>query len=368
MMIVVTVVVIVIASGVCADSDSKMLNQIPLNDKIKQIVTVMLENRSFSNMLGWLKRLNSEIDGLTGDEYNLFNTSDPSSKRVYVHDDQPYVVRRDLGHSISTCREQVFGQPGMAEPDPLPEPAPMNGFVQNYLRVGGDPLECMGAFNPDDVPIHTALAMEFAVFDRWFCSVPGNTMPNRAYLHAATSEGMAYNDVPTLIRGHSSRTIYESLADDGFNWVNYFQEVPSTFVHKYPRQQAANRNEHFRHFSRFLTDARDGLLPPYSYLDPRYFDFPGAPQNDNHPSNADVANGEVLLKEVYEALRASPQWNSTLLIITYDEHGGFFDPVPTPYNVPNPDGIIHPDFDFDRLGFLSFIYSNLSLSLLCFLN
>jgi len=140
------------------------------------------------------------------------------------------------------------------------------------------------------------------------------------------------------------------VTEDGYNWVNYFQEVPSTMVHKYPRRVINDGNDHLRHYSRFKEDMINGNLPPLSYVDPRYYDFPDAPQNDNHPDNADVTEGEKLLKDIYETLRRSPQWNSSLLIITYDEHGGFFDAVSTPFNVPNPDDIIHEDFNFDRLG------------------
>lgn len=342
------IIVIIVAFQACFGNGELATNIPP--GKITNIITIMLENRSFNNMLGWLKRTNSEVNGLTGAEYNLYNVNDPNSEKVYVNDQHPYTVRRDLGHSIGAINEQVFGTVGVNEPVPLPSVAPMNGFVQNYVRSGGIAEEAMGAFNPNDVPISYALAQEFGVFDRWFCSVPGNTMPNRAYLHACTSEGMAYNDVPTLIRGHKGKMIYESVMEEGYNWVNYFQEVPATMVHTYPRTVVNDGNDHLRHYSRFVEDALSGNLPPLSYIDPRYFDFPGAPQNDNHPGNADVKNGEASLKHVYETLRQSPQWNSSLLIITYDEHGGFYDHVPTPLYAPNPDGQVHDDFDFDRVG------------------
>jgi phospholipase C len=95
------------------------------------------------------------------------------------------------------------------------------------------------------------------------------------------------------------------------------------------------------------------MLPPLTVIEPRYFDLVGLPANDDHPSH-DVANGQMLVKEVYESLRASPQWNETLLVITYDEHGGFFDHVKTPFvNIPSPDGNTGPApyfFKFDRLG------------------
>ncbi|KAG8090221.1 hypothetical protein GUJ93_ZPchr0011g28415 [Zizania palustris] len=103
----------------------------------------------------------------------------------------------------------------------------------------------------------------------------------------------------------------------------------------------------------FKRDCREGKLPNYVVIEQRYFDLKLLPGNDDHPSH-DVAQGQRLVKEVYEALRSSPQWHETLLVVTYDEHGGFFDHVPTPVTgVPSPDGIVSAApvlFNFDRLG------------------
>jgi hypothetical protein len=103
----------------------------------------------------------------------------------------------------------------------------------------------------------------------------------------------------------------------------------------------------------FHLDAAKGNLPNYVVVEPRYYDLESGPANDDHPSH-DIAQGQALIKDVYETLRASPQWNELLLLITYDEHGGFYDHVPTPQTgVPNPDGILGPapeNFNFDRLG------------------
>jgi len=116
-----------------------------------------------------------------------------------------------------------------------------------------------------------------------------------------------------------------------------------------------NNSIHIRLFDEFIVDATLGTLPEYSFIEPRYFeDFDSQyfPANDQHPAH-DVAQGELLIKEVYETLRSSPLWTETMLVITYDEHGGFYDHVPTPtHGVPNPDGInsVDPPFDFTRLG------------------
>ncbi|KAH9300989.1 hypothetical protein KI387_012572 [Taxus chinensis] len=108
-----------------------------------------------------------------------------------------------------------------------------------------------------------------------------------------------------------------------------------------------------QYWLKFKRHARDGKLPNLTVIEPRYFDLKLFPANDDHPAH-DLANGQKLVKEVYESLRKSPQWNETLFVVTYDEHGGFYDHVPTPVReVPSPDGIVGPHpyfFTFDRLG------------------
>lgn len=320
----------------------------PSAAQIKHVIVVMEENRSFDHFLGWLKRdSNPKIDGLTGAECNPTNTSDPKAPKVCVNDRQPYIIGVDPSHSVPAAGNQVYGQWPL--PDVLPEVAPMNGFVQQYLSQGGNPDEVVGAFNSKTLPITSTLATEFAVFDRWFCSVAGPTQPNRFFLHSATSDGMANNNVLRLALGMPQKSIYESLSESGISWTNYFQEVPSTLLLRWTRLP---RNWNFKHFNAFERDCNAGTLPSFSFIDPRYFDFPGAPQNDNHPGGSDVRNGEALIKRIYETLRNSPSWEDSLLIVTYDEHGGFYDHVPPPNGVPNPDGKISEDpyFTFDRLG------------------
>lgn len=319
--------------------------------RIKTVVILMMENRSFDHMLGWLKRLNPEIDGLTGAEYNLVNVSDPASKKVFVSDGAEF-VDPDPGHSFQAVTEQVFG--GTSDWHQLQFPPPMNGFAQQAESMypgTGFPERIMSAFRPEAVPSLSQLAMEFSVFDKWYSAFPGSTQPNRLFLHSAASHGVLSNIIFDLIWGMPQKTIFDSLYENGIRFGIYFQSVPTTLFFQSLRKIQYMFNFHF--FDQFKQDAKTGRLPPYTVIEPRYFDILGCPANDDHPSH-DVAEGQKFIKEVYETLRHSPQWNETLFIITYDEHGGFHDHVPTPvHNVPNPDGLKSGrpyHFEFNRLG------------------
>jgi phospholipase C len=149
------------------------------------------------------------------------------------------------------------------------------------------------------------------------------------------------------------RSIYDALEDAGVSYRSYYEQISTALLFKKARSSPVV--EHIKSMKHFYADAKAGTLPSFSWIDPQYFPMFCTPANDQHPSHS-VAEGERLVKSVYEAVRASPQWNETLLIITYDEHGGFYDHVPTPLNVPNPDGLhgVNADgsdaFSFDRLG------------------
>ncbi|KAG6553204.1 hypothetical protein Mapa_005264 [Marchantia paleacea] len=325
-------------------------NSADVEGPIKTVVVLVMENRSFDHMLGWLKRLNPEIDGLTGAESNPVNASDPNSSKVFVTDNAEF-VDPDPGHSFSAIREQIFGK----DSDVSAIPPPMNGFVQQAMSMnyGPDfPERVMSGFRPEVIPVSTSLAMEFAVFDKWFASLPTSTQPNRLYVHSATSHGAISNVDADLAAGYPQKPIFESVAEAGLSWGVYYQNIPATLFLKDLRK--LKNLLKFKTYSPFFkSDASAGKLPHYVVIEQRYFDLEAAPANDDHPSH-DVAEGQKLMKEVYETLRASPQWNETLFLITYDEHGGFFDHVPTPVtSVPNPDGLNGPApdfFPFNRLG------------------
>jgi phospholipase C len=314
---------------------------------VRKVVVLMQENRSFDHLLGFLKRYNPNIEGLNGNETNPYDPKNPAAGYVTVSDDSGYVTDPDPGHGINDVTEQTYGTLDPADQDQ--NPPPMNGYVKNYAgrRAPNNGADVMKCFNPDDLPISTTLALEFGLIDQWFCSVPGPTMPNRYYLMSATSNGVADNAVTPILLGFPQKSLFKLMEESGYSWASYFGEVPTPLVYKDTRR----RNGNFHHFSLFAEHAAQGLLPELTLIDPRYFGLPNLGPNDDHPDH-DVSLGQQLMKDVYEALRASPDWEQTLFVIVYDEHGGFYDHFPVPTDVPNPDGLVSdsPAFDFTRLG------------------
>lgn len=311
---------------------------------IKNIVVLVMENRSFDHMLGWMKKaINPLIDGVNGDECNPVSTESPRKDTICFSDDAEF-VDPDPGHSFEDVLQQVFGNGSIPS---------MNGFVEQALSVSQNLSETvMKGFKPQSVPVYAALVKEFAVFDRWFSSIPGPTQPNRLFVYSATSQGSTSHVKRQLAIGYPQKTIFDSMHHNGLDFGIYYQNIPTTLFYRNLRKLKYISKFH-QYDLRFKKDARNGKLPPLTVIEPRYFDLTGLPANDDHPSH-DVANGQMLVKEIYETLRASPQWNETLLVITYDEHGGFFDHVKTPFvNIPSPDGNTGPApyfFKFDRLG------------------
>lgn len=155
-----------------------------------------------------------------------------------------------------------------------------------------------------------------------------------------------------LALGFPQRTIFENIDEAGLSFGIYYQNIPAVLFYRNLRKLKYATKFH-SYDSDFKSHASSGKLPNYAVIEQRYMDCKLRPATDDHPSH-DVYQGQIFIKEIYETLRSSPQWNETLLIITYDEHGGFYDHVPTPVKgVPSPDGIVGPtpfNFNFDRLG------------------
>ena len=234
----------------------------------------------------------------------------------------------------------------------------MSGFIDfedNRGNANNDFCGVMSMFKPENIPIITTLAKEYAIMDRFFCSHPGPTWPNRMYTIAGTSAGSTstgtwYKDQKGAL--FPQETIFDQIAAAGGTWRNYYNDTPWEMF----MAGIADHPENLASMDKFWTDAREGSLPSYAWINPRsgINVTSGVGSNDQHPDH-DVAAGERYIKDIYEALRASPQWNETLLIVTYDEHGGFYDHVvPPSTGVPPPslDEVSYPDrgFHFDRLG------------------
>lgn len=305
---------------------------------IEHVIVLMLENRSYDHMLGYL----SNGHGLTGAEFNPVDPSDPNSERVFVSNQAGYITV-DPAHDFSSVEKQLYGPSGQAV-----DPAPMNGFVAVHIeKENGDVAlgkKIMECFDPDKLPALTTLAREFCVCDRWFSAVPGPTWLNRFFVHAGTCDGMI---VDSAEHNYKMKTIFDSLGKNGFSWNIYYGDVPQSII----LQHHWRTLDRFKQFNKFYADVEKGELASYSFIEPRYINFHEWKATDQHPPH-DVKLGEYLIAEVYDTLRNSPYWEKSLLVVLYDEHGGFYDHVPPPGPVPSPDGkkSKHPYFDFTRLG------------------
>eukprot|EP01059_Diplonema_ambulator_P033905 TRINITY_DN732_c0_g3_i1.p1 TRINITY_DN732_c0_g3~~TRINITY_DN732_c0_g3_i1.p1 ORF type:complete len:489 (+),score=136.45 TRINITY_DN732_c0_g3_i1:35-1501(+) len=315
--------------------------------KIKHVVLLMEENRSFDHMMGFFT--NVKLNGLKGDESNPLNTTDPRSPRYTVTQDSPYIGPFDPDHSVPATTSKIYGQKGIQEGMVN---VTMDGFVEWEHRLNHTPPQnVMQMFNNTMLPVLTALSDEFAVFDRFFCSVPGPTWPNRLFQLMATSQGdTATSKMHPYTELYFGPTIFDQVESVGLDWKMYYADAPleMAFIEK-----LTSNPEKIHDWWQFKHDIEHGHLPAFSWVNPRWFvnKTSGEGANDDHPDH-DVRLGEALMKDVYEMLRVSPQWNETLFIITYDEHGGFYDHVPTPTGVPAPDNSkSFPDeFNFERLG------------------
>lgn len=316
--------------------------------QIKHVVVLMMENRSFDNLLGKLYPRSEIFDGLSGGEFNL----DSAGNRVLVNNlagtgaDVMTTPNPNPGESWADINEQLFGRRDAPASDSMPD---MSGFVRNYLsqsrrpRDRYDPKRIMHHFTPEQVPVISQLARQFAVSDRWFASAPTQTWPNRFFLHCATANGYE-NNLPAHFP-YKMTSIFDRLhAKDPTNgWRIYSNDIP----HALTLANLWKQRRHFSRFSTFLEHARQGALPSYAFIEPDYFPFLGS-QSDEHPPTS-VAAGEGLIASVYNALRQGPAWTSTLLVILFDEHGGCYDHVPPPLALP-PSGSATSPFNFDRFG------------------
>jgi phospholipase C len=179
------------------------------------------------------------------------------------------------------------------------------------------------------------------VCDHWFASVPTETLPNRAFACAATSQGHMDDKTHTF----TSPTIFGLLDSHQIGWSIYGYDSEPLTKSNFPDISSAAAS-HFGVFTDFTAAAAAGTLPPFTFLEPSW----GSSGNSEHP-NYNVALGEQLIHDVYEALRSGPGWPQTLLVITYDEHGGCYDHVPPPSGATPPDNDAGEfGFDFTRFG------------------
>ncbi|MDE3022331.1 MAG: phosphoesterase [Pseudomonadota bacterium] len=307
-------------------------------NQIDHFVVLMLENRSFDNLLGFLLPAGADFEGLTGYETNPDGQGKPV--QVWTDPGNPTTLSLpdpDPGESFVDMNAQLFGE------GPVAGMPGMKGFVQDYVKQGGAAQDIMHCFSPEQIPALTALARSYAVSDRWFASAPCQTWPNRFFVHTATANGYENNSPAHF--PYMMPTIFNALEGQApSGWKIYFHDFPQSLT----LTELQVHLDRFRPFTEFLDDAKTGSLPSYSFIEPRYFadaDWP----NDMHPPH-NVAYGDQLVASVYDAVRQSSCWNSTLLVITFDEHGGCFDHVPPPNAVSPEPPRTGQVFAFDRYG------------------
>jgi phospholipase C len=330
--------------------------------RIKHVFVLMLENRSFDHMLGFSGITGTDaatgqptsIDGLNGAESNSYNGVIYPVLRG-APDRAPY----DPPHGLPDVLQQLCGEGAVyVSGQPYP-PINNSGFVSIYAKSHPElPDGAMRCFTPDQVPVLTALAQEFAVCDRWFCSMPGPTEPNRWFVHAGTAglfdEGPSRKEYlesfssPWSGIAFQHGTIFDRLRDAGLKYRIYGCDgFPNVALLK-----GISRTFDIDDFDEdFASDvASPSYDAAYTFIEPSYDALSEYEDgNSQHPLGS-VRAGELLIKKTYEALRRSPIWESSLLIVTYDEHGGFYDHVAPPSARATGSKGRAYGFTFDQLG------------------
>jgi phospholipase C len=367
---------------------------------LDHIVVVMFENRSFDNLLGRLYEPGevASFEGVAGkDLSNPVPPWAPEAARGPV----PYGIAAtmntpnpDPGEEYQHVNTQLFGRidppsnrgvlaDKMTAPWNAPassrQPPSLDGFVADYIssftaEMGRAPgydeyAQIMTGYTPAQIPVTSALARGFACFDHWYCEVPTQTFANRSFMHAASSSGYVDNLSPadSFPLHNDAETIFERLHRYGQDWMVYC-DPPSHMsltgiIHA--RRLAPHFGTRFATTDQFLQDCADGTLPAYSFIEPNLL----YGHNDMHPAfdalfpdtpidpPSSLLGGEALLAKIYDAIRSSSSangsnaWN-TLLIVTFDEHGGTYDHVPPPLVPPPTAGTLAGQygFAFDRSG------------------
>lgn len=374
------------------------------------LVVLMYENRSFDNLLGRLYDPETlpkgeRFEGLAfGDHSNpdpaggpdipahiyegstdfVMHQPSPDPGEVYPHvNTQLYDVVDPPSNADARVREMLppYNAPALgAKPT-------MRGFVRDYVGVlrrdtGQEPTvdqyrRVMGGFSPEMLPVFSTLARQFAVYDHWHCAVPSQTFCNRSFFHASTSHGYVDNGGAEGLRKwfdpkNDAPTIFNRLEEAGRSWRVYFDDRQlislTGFIHA-PVLQPYWKT-HFRTMSQFYADAAEGTLPHYAFIEPRLlYDHndmhpPGGPVTEEEVAGevvvggaiSDVRAGDLLLHRVYSAIRSSRSAKgsnalNTMLLVTFDEHGGTYDHVPPgPATPPDDSGPGENGFGFDRLG------------------
>lgn len=264
----------------------------PGASSIEHIVVVMMENRSFDHLFGWLPGAKGKQAGLSYKDSN--GEAHPTWRlNTFVGCSHP-----DPDHSYAGGRSEYNG-----------------GKMDGWLRTSTNDVFSIGYYEEADLPFWSGLARNFTTCDNYFASILGPTFPNRIFQHAAQTDRLSNTiDFSTL------PTIWDNLAAAGISHKYYYSNVPflALWGLKYLGISAL--------YADFLFDAATGNLPAVSFLDPAFTILDDGEGNDDHP-HADLRAGEAFISQVYKAITNGPGWKNTVLIVNRDEWGGFYDTV-----------------------------------------
>ena len=314
----------------------------PTPDPIKHVVLLLLENRSFDEMLGCFREKYPDLEGI--DPLNPRSNTDDTGRAFEQQVTREVQMDLDPGHHFEDVQVQLQNNNG--------------GFVKNFVErhsnSSAEQRQLVMSFYPLMFldALHR-MARDFTICDHWFCSVPGPTWPNRFFAFSGTSSGTVrmpkgVND-PDLegFFAQNQTTIFDRLNEAQRSWKVYFYDFPSSLILNHQRRPE-NLARYFGIDHFFKEVANEAEFPEFCLIEPK---FAGRDQNDDHPPH-NVMKAEKLIADVYNAIRSRAElWNSSLLVILFDEHGGFYDHVPPPAAVaPDEERDNKVPFDFDRLG------------------
>jgi phospholipase C len=331
-------------------------------DQIQHVFVLMLENRSFDHLLGFsgLTGIDAAtgvatiIDGLKGTEQNIFGgVAYPVTKPA------DFTMTVDPGHEFPDVLCQLAGAAAVYPPGGKYPPIDDSGYVASYVDASkkanqqSAPGEIMKCYSTDQLPVLTALTQEFALCDNWHASMPGPTWPNRMFVHAASSAGLDHSPTSAEILLWEVAAGYSFPNGDLFDRIAAKKGLTRRLYagELFPMMSALKGIgiDDIRQYEHFAADLQGPFPFNYVFIEPSYNipnDYKGS--TSQHPLD-DVRLGEALIKSTYEAIRNSPLWKKSLLILTWDEHGGFFDHAIPPAAVAPGD--TQPSTGHNKFGF-----------------
>lgn len=306
-------------------------------DPIKHVVVLMMENHSFDQILGCMKSTYPGLEGI--DPSNPKSNPDypATASRLTQAATTETAIGLDPRHDLQDVLMQISSN--------------CSGFVQNFARAypsatAAERAQVMGYYARGVLPVIHTLAENFTVCDHWFSSLPGPTWPNRFFVHTGTSKGHVKMPSGLYIKNeycYDQNTIFDELDRKKITWSIYHHGMCHTLL----CLRLLDKLDHFHRIEGFFSDAAcpEEKFPQYVFIEPSYG---GDDQNDQHPPT-DIRQGELLIARVYNALVSNEElWKSTLFVLLYDEHGGFYDHVVPPAAVP-PDNHLS-EYAFNQYG------------------